>query len=352
MKLTSVLPDNLWFDTSVFKEYVTEKTKHYSVFAYDEKDKKRICELYVESITDVEEKALAKKEGYSIQAIDDEQNVYDVTGENSKKRGQKLSLGKYRRAIKKMDKTRQRYDSLSKKLLDSTKKTIIRKRFTIAPFKHYWFISKEHNVVFPFRIKPSKVKNQPVLIYLHGGGCCGMDGVNPYSEYTNFGPSTKAKKHDCTVVLPQFPTNVFLMSESKSYLDAVKQLSEIVCEKYCSDKNRIYVYGGSFGGRLTWRSAYYYPDYYACAMPIMGALDTIGDIDYLRFKDIPLMVVHASDDVCVPIEYDDKAVEEIRKISEKVVYHRWEEYGHKMMPHFFKTVDWDEWMFQQSLEKR
>ena len=64
------------------------------------------------------------------------------------------------------------------------------------------------------------------------------------------------------------------------------------------------------------------------------------------------MVVHASNDAVVPIEYDDKAVEEIRKISDKVVYHRWEKYGHKMMPHFFKSVDWDEWMFQQSLEKR
>lgn len=352
MKLTSVLPVNVLYDTSVFKEYIKKVTKHYCVLEYDEKDGKRICELLIESITEAEEKAFTEKVGCLLQAVDEEQNVYDVVSESIEKRGQELSLRKYKRIIKRMDISRKRYVSLSRRMLDNTEKTTIRKRFSIAPFKHYWFISKENNLVFPFRIKPSKAENQPTLIYLHGGGCCGTDGVNTYSEFVNFGPSTKAKKHDCTIILPQFPTQVFSMNETTRYLDAVKQLSEIVCEKHHSDKNRVYVYGGSFGGRLTWRSAYYYPDYYACAMPVMGALDTMECVDYSRFKDIPLMIVHASNDVVVPIEYDDKAVEEIRKISDKVVYHRWEKYGHKMMPHFFKSVDWDEWMFQQSLEKR
>ncbi len=353
MRYTSVLPVNLCYDTSVFKDYTVKKTKHYCVINYDEKDCEKIINLLIESITDDSEKNISiKSDNFDLlQAIDEKGNVYGISRKAIKKRNQKLTLKKYIRLIKHNDISRLRYDNNSKKRLDSVDKTTIKRRFSIAPFKHYWFISKDYNIAFPFRLKPSKNKNSPILIYLHGGGCCGTNGITTYSEFINFGPSIKAKKHDCTTILPQFPNKIFVASEFDNYLAAVKQLSEIVCNDYHCNKNRIYVFGGSFGGRLTWRMAYKYPHYFACAMPMLGALD-IQEIDYTKFKDIPLMVVHAADDMVVPIEYDDKLVKEIKKISDKVIYHRWEEYGHGMMPHFCKTVDWDKWMFEQSLEKR
>ena len=219
-------------------------------------------------------------------------------------------------------------------------------------------------VRFPYRVKYARRPGRPLLVFFHGGGSVGTDNWRPLWEY-RFGPypelfpwhKRKALlKEDCTVLLPQNPAGKGY--RLPDYVADVKDLCERVAADAGADLSRVYCMGVSLGGRCTWLSAYLFPDFYACAMPMMGRLDappapaSLKPEDLLRMKDLPIWVSHSADDPVVPVDRDDETAAALRELGAPVKYTRVNGKGHRyLVSYFLKTEPWAEWMFTQQKKK-
>lgn len=266
----------------------------------------------------------------------------------------------YVKHFRKVRETVGKDEKIMRKKVASADKDMSRKKFSVLPFESYEYISKTHNLSFSYRVRKSRTPDSPVWIYFHGGGGEGRDNVKQLVGFLKKGKTRmkKAKGTDCTVILPQCGKALLTGSEKIcDYLSAVKELSEAVAKEVKADTDRIYIAGGSFGGHCTWQSAYMFPDYYACAIPVMGAFghfEKDKSPDMSRFMDIPLWVAHSEDDTTVPIDEDDKCVEILTEMGkDNLKYTRVNGYAHHyMVEYFYKNEPWAEWMFAQSNKNR
>ena len=231
---------------------------------------------------------------------------------------------------------------------------------SILSYKPGRYVSKTHNLWFPYRVKYAKKPGQPLLVFFHGGGEVGTDNIRPlwnYLEgpYPEWFPARKRRplfKRDFTVLIPQSTQSGAY--EYHDYIAAVKDLCEQIAEEAQTDMTRIYCMGGSWGGAGTWLSAYLFPDFYACAMPMMGELyhpdlpwpPTPETLSHM--KALPIWVSHSADDTVVSIDRDDATVAVLRELGAPVKYTRVNGKGHHyLVPYFLKTEPWAEWMFAQ-----
>ncbi len=324
-------------DFSILSRYISVDKPIYVTIEFDEKDKDDIIKL-------VNETGKPSREIFGCWGEDN--SYYEISIEGITKIPCNYSFKKEIELLKKYYKSQCKYRKHLGILLDKTPKTSSVEKFSVSRFKAGVFISKEHNIAFNYRMKKAKSENQPIVIFMPGGGCIGCDNIKPVAEFYGNLIWKKLKKYDCNILIPQTP-----YAGDYDYIDAIKQLSERVTKEVKADKNRIYIFGTSAGGHQTWASAYKYSKYYACAMPVMGSLR--GEkIDYNKLKNIPLLVAHSSDDNVVSVVSDDETVEILKGLSANVKYVRWNKYGHSMASRFYKKENWDEWMFNQSLTKR
>lgn len=236
----------------------------------------------------------------------------------------------------------------------------IREKRSWLPFRPGIYRSETKNLWFPYRVKYAKKPGQPLLIFFHGGGSAGTDNLRPLWEYLcgpypELFPWRKRKRlfqKDVTVLIPQ--CGLFDNYGFPAYVAAAKELCEKVAADAGADPRRIYCMGISNGGRCTWLSAYLFPDYYACAMPMMGAPDippfpaALKPEDLAHMKDLPVWVSHSADDPAVPVARDDEAVAALRALGAPVKYTRTNGKGHRyLVSYFLNTEPWAEWMFAQ-----
>ena len=226
------------------------------------------------------------------------------------------------------------------------------------------YVGKIESLRFPYRVKYAKQPGQPLLVFFHGGGAAGTDNLRPLWEYL-FGPYPEWRplhkrkplfRRDFTVLIPQSAqTGHYTPAE---YVSAVKELCEKVAADAQADLSRVYCMGGSWGGRCAWLSAYLFPGFYACVLPMMGRLDAPPapaapkPEDLLHMKDLPIWVSHSADDPMMPITRDDEIVPFLRSLGAPVNYTRVDGKGHnRLTSYFLKTEPWAEWMFEQSKKR-
>lgn len=241
-------------------------------------------------------------------------------------------------------------------------------------YRRYHYVDPSGAFAFPFRMRRAKRAKQPIVLFLPGGGCFGQDNCKPLAELLMH--TRKLMRKDCTILLPQTPYSGFVTENP--WPDTLRRLCIWAAEQTQADTQRIYVFGISYGAGQTWRNVFAFPEFYACAMPLMGSflhpkaaqflqslpvgthispdemcrlnVWTADDVRVLR--DTPIWAAHASDDTIVPVRYDDALVDALRAAGANVRYTRWDRYGHKMATRFLKTEPWDAWMFAQSLCSR
>ena len=223
---------------------------------------------------------------------------------------------------------------------------------SLLPYKPGVYVSKTHHLWFPYRVKYAKKPGQPLLVFFHGGGAPGTDNIRHLYSFLKQSTRRIPGKYDCTVLLPQCSQEGNY--EYPEYIAAVKELCERIAAQAHADLSRVYCMGGSFGGYCTWLSAWLFPDFYACAMPLMGQLshpdlpNPLTPEALAHMKDLPVWVAHSADDTVVPIARDDETVAVLRELGTPVKYTRVDGKGHHyLVPYFFKTEPWDEWMFAQ-----
>ncbi len=341
---------NLHFDTSKLKKLKHKEILGVFIIDFDDSNREQI---YNDIIN-----ALLPRDiilGNDINVIGDDGFVY-IVNERGVSNPRKIPL--YFPRVLAFNITRSKKNSKSAKYINSALKEHAKTEHISKPslseYKKGEFFDKENGLCFSYRVRPAKDKNKPVVLFYHGAGCIGKEN---FKQLYEFGVVRKKfSELDCTVILPQAPCiSHSENSVARRYTDSVKKLVDRISTETEADKSRIYVFGTSFGGFCTWYSAWKNPDYFACAMPVMGCFwEAVlsNKYDLAKMKDVPMWVAHSSDDDNVVVESDDKCVARLKELGADIKYTRWDKYGHKMCNKFYRKENWIDWMFSQSLKNR
>ena len=224
-------------------------------------------------------------------------------------------------------------------------------------------------------------KKHPLIIWFHGNGEGG------YKDYQNNVSQKLANRgavafaEDKTqkifggvyVVAPQ-ADDTWYNNYTKGYIKSVKAMIDEFVSENNIDKNRIYIFGASAGGYMSFRMMIEYQDYFAAFSTSAAALDksaTSGGVattaqDLMKIRNKPLWMVHAQNDPTISYENTSKRVYNVLskygailssypnvKIGETEYNGHWSWiYSLRNMPVNDKGEHLFEWMARQNLKTR
>ena len=169
-------------------------------------------------------------------------------------------------------------------------------------------------------------KKHPLIIWFHGNGEGG------YKDYQNnvsqklanrgavaFAEDKTQKIFDGAYVVAPQADDTWYNNYTKGYIKSVKAMIDEFVSENNVDKNRIYVFGASAGGYMSFRMMIEYPDYFAAFSTSAAALDkaaTSGGVatttqDLMKIRNKPLWMVHAKNDPTISYENTSKRVYDV-----------------------------------------
>ena len=224
-------------------------------------------------------------------------------------------------------------------------------------------------------------KKHPLIIWFHGNGEGGYKDYrnNVSQKLANRGSVAFAEDKTqkifggAYVVAPQ-ADDTWYNNYSKGYIKSVKAMIDEFVSENNVDKNRIYIFGASAGGYMSFRMMIEYPDYFAAFSTSAAALDkaaTSGGVattaqDLMKIRNKPLWMVHAQNDPTISYENTSKRVYDVLskygailssypnvKIGETEYNGHWSWiYSLRNMPVNDKGEHLFEWMARQNLKTR
>ncbi len=224
-------------------------------------------------------------------------------------------------------------------------------------------------------------KKHPLIIWFHGNGEGG------YKDYRNnvsqklanrgavaFAEDKTQKIFDGAYVVAPQADDTWYNNYTKGYIKSVKAMIDEFVSENNIDKNRIYIFGASAGGYMSFRMMIEYPDYFAAFSTSAAALDkaaTSGGVatttqDLMKIRNKPLWMVHAQNDPTISYENTSKRVYDVLskygailssypnvKIGETEYNGHWSWiYSLRNMPVNDKGEHLFEWMARQNLKTR
>ena len=224
-------------------------------------------------------------------------------------------------------------------------------------------------------------KKHPLIIWFHGNGEGG------YKDYRNnvsqklanrgavaFAEDKTQKIFDGAYVVAPQADDTWYNNYTKGYIKSVKAMIDEFVSENNVDKNRIYIFGASAGGYMSFRMMIEYPDYFAAFSTSAAALDkaaTSGGVattaqDLMKIRNKPLWMVHAQNDPTISYENTSKRVYDVLskygailssypnvKIGETEYNGHWSWiYSLRNMPVNDKGEHLFEWMARQNLKTR
>lgn len=184
----------------------------------------------------------------------------------------------------------------------------------------------------------------PLVVFLHGKSLSGTD-LNRVRRYGPLSALQYGRRINAVVLAPQSPGEAWKPQK-------VNDLISWTIKNYSVDTTRIYVIGMSMGGYGTLDYVGTYPKRVAAAIAMCGGTTLT---DYSKMKDVPLWIIHGTDDAAVPVENSDKVNLGILAAggSERLTkYDRLDSVNHAMLARMFYLNDTYEWLFKHSNKKR
>jgi predicted peptidase len=201
----------------------------------------------------------------------------------------------------------------------------------------------------------------PVILFLHGAGERGRDGV----QQTEIGLGRVLRTHPdrfpALVVFPQAPPGeVWLGDLARA---ATTALDQTIAE-FRGDPDRIYLAGLSMGAYGSWVLAFENPGRYAAIVSVSGGIvppygrrlrqlpPTLEAADpyaatAARVKGIPAWLFHGADDPTVPVSESRQLVAALKLLGAPVRYTEYEGVGHNSWDRAFGEPELPQWLFAQ-----
>lgn len=216
-------------------------------------------------------------------------------------------------------------------------------------------------------LQPENVKSgkkYPLIIFMHGLGERGNDNERQLTHggamFLN--PATR-DKYPAYVIFPQCPetafwayddipgshTNMKAQEKMPAPFKAVKEMIETYIASPGIDPSRVYIMGLSMGGMATFDMVARFPDLFAAAIPICGAVDParLEGLEGVSFR-----IFHGDADPTVPVECSRSAYKALKKSGCKVEYYEFPGCGHGSWNPAFSRDDFMEWLFKQKKARK
>lgn len=216
-----------------------------------------------------------------------------------------------------------------------------------------------YQVYVPAGFDPAR--RWPVILYLHGAGERGTDGVRPTEVGLGRAIRLDPQRVPALVVFPQAPPREVWVGDLARV--AMLALDRTVAE-FSGDKDRVYLTGLSMGGYGTWVLAFEDPERFAALVPVGGGIvpprgralrqvpGTLEAADpyaatAARLKRVPSWVFHGAEDPTVPVSESRRMVEALRSAGADVRYTEYEGVGHNSWDRAYAEPELWRWLFSQ-----
>lgn len=217
---------------------------------------------------------------------------------------------------------------------------------------------RRYVVYVPFEYTPEK--SWPLIVFLHGAGERGDDGLIPTEVGIGTAIRRNPERFPAIVLIPQCPKDVLW----DSAMDDVERAMEKTNAEYNIDLARVYLTGLSMGGYGTWLWGAENTDRFAALMPLCGGGDP-KDLqrlskeeasDYGSFDErirklakVPIFAFHGADDSAVPVEKSRRMVKALEAAGGNIKYTEYEGVDHNCWDRTYGDADVINWLFEQRL---
>ena len=200
----------------------------------------------------------------------------------------------------------------------------------------------------------------PLVLYLHGAGGRGSDGIGHLSPDVAALVSDQVQAVAPSFVLaPQCPegdewVNRHDQPPLSNYVqarvaesDASKMTLEVLSairSRYHIDAARIYVTGPSMGGSGTWDLITRHPNVFAAAVPVTGVNDPSRAP---VIADLPIWAFHGAEDHLSSAANTREMVQALRGLGSPVRYTELVGVGHDSWTRAYSTPELYRWLFAQ-----
>jgi len=209
-------------------------------------------------------------------------------------------------------------------------------------------VSRRYQVFIPAAW--SAEQKWPVVLFLHGAGERGDDGV--VQTTVGIGPAIQKAtgRFPCLVVLPQCQRNASWNSPPMQE-HALQAMTDVISQMN-GDEERLYLTGISMGGYGTWDLAARQPGRFAALAPICGGIyrpygtGSRGIIreTMRRIGKTPVWVFHGGADEIVPVTESRQAVEALKAVGGDVRYTEYTGVGHNSWDPAYAEPELMTWM--------
>jgi predicted peptidase len=217
--------------------------------------------------------------------------------------------------------------------------------------------SHRYQVFVPAEYTPDR--RWPVILFLHGSGERGADGLLP----TEVGLGTTIRRiaapFPAIVVFPQAPRDQWWEGPAADMALAALAQTE---REYRIDPERVYLTGLSMGGSGTWYIAYRHPERFAALLIVCARITPEGEMreplvpaeqgDVFealahRLKDTPIWIFHGDADTVVPVEDSRRVVAALKATGANVRYSELPGVGHNSWEAAYGSREVGDWLFAQ-----
>lgn len=201
----------------------------------------------------------------------------------------------------------------------------------------------------------------PLVLFLHGAGERGNDNRKQLTHGGGMwlNPVNRGK-YPAFVLYPQCPAGDYwgYVSRPTSFMPSgmpekpeqtaitrtLKSLLDTYLDMPQVDKERIYIIGLSMGGMATYDMVIRYPEIFAAAVPICGAVNPVR-LD--AAKEVKFRIFHGDADSVVPVEASRIAYKALKALGADVEYIEFVGCEHASWNPAFNYYDFMSWLFGQ-----
>ncbi len=213
----------------------------------------------------------------------------------------------------------------------------------------------------------SSKKSWPVILFLHGAGERGSDGLIQTDVGIGHAIRLKNSRFPFVVVMPQCRENK-IWGEPDMQAQALAALDASI-KQFHGDRDRIYLTGLSMGGFGTWELAARNPGRFAALVPICSGVRPKKDWPQLRVTVVddpkitdpyaeiarrigstPVWIFHGYADDVVPVTEARHLAEALKAANAKFKYTEYPGVGHNSWDLAYAEPDLVSWLLSQSLK--
>jgi predicted peptidase len=219
-------------------------------------------------------------------------------------------------------------------------------------------VSHRYQVYVPAEY--TRARRWPVILFLHGSGERGTDGLLQTSIGLGEGIRRHAERWPAIVVFPQAPPD-YRWHGKVAHL-ALATLDRTIRE-FSTDAERVYLVGLSAGGNGVWNLAYRTPERFAALVAVCGWVQPTPErreailppdsgtpypVIARRIRSLPVWIWHGQADSVVPVEESRRMAEALRAAGGEVRYTELPGVGHDSWVRAFDSPELPPWLLGRS----